>query len=176
MKKYISILFLIGLVIWGVFDYMSKNANEKEETDAKQEEAVNLAPQFTLKTIDGEEVSLSDYKGKKVIINIFGTWCPPCRAEMPEMQKFYEDNKNEVVILALNQIDTEKNIQVVKQFTEYYALTFPILIDDRGVAATKYKFQYFPTSYFINTKGEVEMKIDGPMDYKMLETIIKKMK
>src|SRR5690625_5188421 len=107
MKKWIIILVIVGLVGWAVYDFAANQEAEEEEDPVVGLEKGNLAPDFELETIEGETVKLSDYRGEKVMLNFWATWCPPCRAEMPDMQKFHE-NHDEGVILAVNLTETEK--------------------------------------------------------------------
>src|SRR5699024_7178323 len=106
-----------------------------------------LAPDFEVTTLDGEHVKLSDYRGERVMLNFWATWCPPCRAEMPDMQKVYE--KENVTILAVNMIETESNEEDVADFVKSYELTFPILIDENSNIMMDYRIQAYPTSYLI---------------------------
>ncbi|MFF2752208.1 peroxiredoxin family protein [Psychrobacillus sp. NPDC058041] len=130
------------------------------------------APNFTLTTLDGKEVSLADYKGKKVVLNFWATWCPPCKAEMPDMQNYYEDvaEKENVEILAVN---LDSGIDKVKGFQEDYALSFPILLDEEGTVGKTYQAITIPTTYMINTDGTIQNKIVGPMDEQMLSDLVK---
>ncbi|HZG70138.1 MAG TPA: redoxin domain-containing protein [Chondromyces sp.] len=132
------------------------------------------APDFELKTLDGQTVSLSDYKGKKVILNFWATWCPPCKEEMPHMQKFYEEQAEEknVEILAVNLTSSDKSVGHVREFVKSYGLTFPVPLDEEGTIGSQYSAITIPTSYLLNTDGTIGEKVIGPMDEEMLEMLV----
>lgn len=123
------------------------------------------APDFKLSAMTGEKVKLSDYRGKKVILNFWATWCPPCKAEMPHMESFYKANKDKgITILAVNLTSMDKGKDEVQKFLNDNGLTFPILLDETGMIGTKYQAFTIPTSYIIDTKGVIQKKMVGPMD------------
>jgi peroxiredoxin len=127
------------------------------------------APDFTLQTLDGQTVSLSDYRGKGVILNFWGTFCLPCRTEMPAFQQQYELNKdNGLEILAVNMDEAEASVQ---GFVNQYGLTFPILMD-KGRVAELYRIDPLPTTMLINPDGQIERIILGPVDEKALSYLV----
>ncbi|ALC92767.1 membrane-associated thiol-disulfide oxidoreductase [Bacillus sp. FJAT-18017] len=134
----------------------------------------NIAPDFQIKTLDGADVKLSELRGKKIIVNFWATWCPPCKAEIPHMQDFYDSvDKTKVEILAINLTTTEKNTGSVKEFVTDKNVTFPVLLDEDGDISDQYQAITIPTSYLIDTKGIVRKKIVGPMDKDMMNQLIK---
>lgn len=130
-------------------------------------------PNFELETLDGEKVQLSDLKGKKVILNFWATWCPPCREEMPEMQKFYEEYGDEVEIIALNATATESKEGDVHDYIEEFGYTYPVLLDTDGTVVENYRVFSMPTSFFIGTDGLIQQPPHiGPMDYEFMEEVV----
>lgn len=149
-----------------IFEKEDKDSNsELDETDeiVVGLEVGNQAPDFQLATLNGEETALSDYLGKKVMINFWATWCPPCRAEMPDMEKFFNDT--DVEILAVNLTETEAHPDQVQQFADEYGLTFPILLDEVIEVATVYAIQPVPTSFMVDSEGVIQFKTFGPLTY-----------
>ncbi len=144
---------------------------ESDETTEGSEvglEVGNKAPDFQLNTLNGEEAKLSDYQGSRVMINFWATWCPPCRAEMPDMERFYQDT--DIEILAVNLTETEPHTDQVQQFVDEYELTFPILLDEVIEVATTYAIQPIPTSFMVDADGIIQFKTFGPLTYdKMIE-------
>jgi peroxiredoxin len=137
----------------------------------------NQAPDFELQTIDGKIMRLSDMAGKKVILNFWATWCPPCKAEMPHMQEFYEEQaRNGVEILAVNLTTAERNQDNITPFVKEYGLTFPILLDTKGEIGEIYQSITIPTSYIIDSTGVIQKRIVGPMDKEMMKELIKSVK
>ncbi|MED3551866.1 redoxin domain-containing protein [Cytobacillus praedii] len=133
----------------------------------------NKAPDFQLKTLNDTDVTLSDLQGKKVFLNFWATWCPPCKAEIPHMQDFYESrNKTEVEILAVNLTTSEKNPGKIRDFVTERSVTFPVLLDQEGEIGDQYRALTIPTSYLIDSNGIVRKKIVGPMDKEMMEQLI----
>ncbi|GAB6172643.1 redoxin domain-containing protein [Paradesulfitobacterium aromaticivorans] len=177
MKKYLTVVVLIGLVIWGLYS-KSNSAGVSTNTDQGQQATVglekgNLAPDFELRTVDGKAMKLSSLRGKKVIVNFWATWCPPCRLEMPEMEKFYTKNKNEgIEILAVNLTKAEKSRADVPAFIEAYGITFPVLLDENSDVARLYKVSSIPASYILDTQGVIREKIVGPMTYEVMEKML----
>jgi peroxiredoxin len=112
------------------------------------------APDFELKTLSGESVKLSDYRGKKVMLNFWATWCPPCKEEMPDMERFHQQNGKDVIILAVN-IDPQFN---VNQFVSEMGITFPILLDEKDEVNSLYQVLTIPTTYFIDENGIIQQK------------------
>ena len=133
-----------------------------------------LAPDFTLKTLEGETVHLSDYRGQAVLLNLWATWCPPCRAEMPAIQKMYEKYKDQGFIVLAVDMTYQDVASDVEPFVQDYGLTFPILMDTTGQAASLYELRSLPSSYFIDRDGIIqEVVIGGPMAEALLLTRIK---
>lgn len=129
-----------------------------------------LAPDFTLETTSGESVTLSDFRGQGVLVNLWASWCGPCRAEMPAMQRVYDEYKDQgFVVLAVN-ITSQDSVTNALAFAEEYNLNFPILLDIRGEVADAYLMRAFPSSFFIDKDGVItEVVIGGPMSEVLLE-------
>ncbi|MBT2581700.1 redoxin domain-containing protein [Planococcus sp. ISL-109] len=185
-KKMIGLLlvavFIIILAVWTVLDSqredralnnMALGSNVEflptDEGLAKGE----LAPDFKLTTLAGEEMRLSDYRGKAVILNFWATWCPPCRAEMPHMQDFYENQQaNDLEVLAVNLTTEDSGLSDIESFVEEFGLGFPIPMDVDGEVGKLYQAFSIPTSYIIDREGRVRHKIVGPMDEEMMNGFI----
>ena len=132
------------------------------------------APDFSLKTLDGQTVSLHDYQGKAVMVNFWATWCPPCRSEMPDMQNLYSELKGKgVEILAVNVQEARPPIE---KFVTQFGLTFPILLDVSGDVVQQYGVQALPTSYFIDREGRISAfnfgALNGSAIRKKLEAVL----
>ncbi len=93
------------------------------------------APDFTLRTLSGESSSLSDVRGKKVLLNFWATWCKPCRQEMPAMEELQKEH-SDLAVIAVNFTSAEKSEKQVQAFADTYHLTFPILIDKKVLMQT----------------------------------------
>lgn len=132
-----------------------------------------LAPDFTLETTEGERITLSELRGQAVLVNLWATWCPPCRAEMPAMQKLYDEYKEQgFLVLAIN-MTYQDNLSAVEPFVQENGLNFPILIEDTGKVAEKYELRSLPSSFFIDRSGVIqEVVIGGPMSEALLRTRI----
>ncbi|MEN8173337.1 MAG: TlpA disulfide reductase family protein [Chloroflexota bacterium] len=132
-----------------------------------------LAPNFTLENLDGGKVTLSDYRGQAVLINLWATWCPPCRAEMPDMQEAFEMNQERgFVILAINATNQD-HLSAVDNFVKDHNLTFPILLDSKGEVSQLYQLRSLPTSFFVDTEGIIQdVIVGGPMSGALLRTRI----
>lgn len=165
------ILILIAGASWIFINATPSGASADGNTSAPQ--AGFTAPDFTLKTPQGETYTLSELKGNAVLVNLWATWCPPCRAEMPAIQKMYDEYKDQgFVVLAVNSTiqDSASEIPI---FTGEYNLNFPILLDQLGDVSRLYQVRSLPSSYFINRLGIItEVVIGGPMSEALLRTRI----
>lgn len=156
----------------------AKAAAEAESNSDEISQSIGLsegmtAPDFTLKTLDGKEAKLSDYRGQPVLLNFWASWCPPCKAEMPHMEEFYKEHKDQpFTILAVNLTNMDKGMDEITSFADDYGLTFPILLDEDGAIGTEYQAHAIPTSYVIDPDGVIAHKITGPMSKDMLKDMI----
>lgn len=114
-----------------------------------------LAPDFELQSLSGEKIRLSDYRGKKVFLNFWASWCGPCKVEMPYMENYYKKHKDleNVEMIAVNMTKSELNTKKVQEFVDAYGLTFPVLLDSKGDIERTYKVIGLPTTYFIDEDG-----------------------
>ncbi|PZE19760.1 redoxin domain-containing protein [Paenibacillus xerothermodurans] len=132
------------------------------------------APDFALEDPAGTRVKLSDFRGQKVLVNFWATWCPPCKVEMPHMQRFYSEYQDrEVVILSVNAAHTEASKIVVNSFIRYWGLTFPVVLDTLGDVGNTYGVAAYPATYVIDEHGIVRDKIQGAMNEQMLREAVK---
>jgi peroxiredoxin len=128
------------------------------------------APNFSLPDLKGKKVSLTDFKGKVVLLNIWATWCAPCVAEMPSMEKLYQKLKHEDFELLAISVD-ESGDEVVKPFLEKHKLSFPVLLDTKGEIKNLYQATGVPESFIIDKDGIIVEKIIGPRDWADSEAI-----
>lgn len=175
---------------WAIYDFISDSNQEKAqqeflsseetkvedaspESDAPQEDVVQIglnagqrAPDFQLTTLEGDVIQLSDYRGTRVMLNFWGSWCPPCRAEMPDMEKFHQEH--DIQILAVNLTPTETTITDVDEFVDEYGLTFTIPLDEDLLVAGLYQIQPVPTTYMIDSEGIIQQKAIGALNYQQM--------
>ena len=132
-----------------------------------------LAPDFELKTPAGETIKLSTLRGQVVLVNLWATWCPPCREEMQTIEKVYQEYKAQgLTVLAVNMTSQDDPLAITP-FVKERKLTFPILLDETGAAAKAYQMRSLPSSYFIRRDGIInEVVIGGPMSEALLRTRI----
>ncbi|AFM41145.1 Peroxiredoxin [Desulfosporosinus acidiphilus SJ4] len=189
MKRIIVLVPIIALVLLGIYNV---GGNKSKSPDPKtisagptvkgiqgQEPTVglekgNLAPDFELQSVDGKTIKLSSLRGKKVILNFWASWCPPCRLEMPEMEKFSTQNKSKgIEILSVNLTKAERNRDDVTTFMKTDSITFPVLLDEKGDAAQLYNISSIPASFVIDTQGVIRQTIVGPMTMETMGTMVK---
>lgn len=162
---------LIAGAAWIAISAEATDASTLGNTSAPQ--SGFAAPDFTLKTPSGESYTLSELKGQAVLVNLWATWCPPCRAEMPAIQKMYAEYKDQGFIVLAVDMTYQDNPFAVVPFTETHKLTFPILLDETGDVGNAYQIRSLPSSYFINRNGIInEVIIGGPMSEALLRTRI----
>lgn len=118
------------------------------------------APDFTLPALGGGEVRLSDYRGKVVLVNFWGTWCEPCREETPALQAAYEQLRERgLVVVGIDLTDGERaqgrGETEINQFVSQYGVTYPIALDVDGKVANAFRIYPIPTSYFIDPEGNI---------------------
>jgi peroxiredoxin len=161
----LAILLVIFLGI-GIALY---NAFVKDKTVVKVGEP---APNFILSTLQGNHVELSQLRGKGVLLNFWGTWCPPCREEMPSIEKAYQKYKDQgLAVVAVNIGESEVP---VTSFKNQYKITFPIAMDRKKEITQLYAIDPIPTTYFIDKNGLVKkIVIGGPMSEQNIADNIK---
>lgn len=129
---------------------------------------------FTLKDLAGNTVSLEGLKGKRVFLNFWATWCPPCKAEMPDIEKLYQETKNsDLVIIAVNVGDPKETVQSFINKNKYH---FTILLDLDNAVATQYNITGIPTSFFIDRDGNVMNHTVGALSYDAMKNNVDKLK
>lgn len=176
MKRFVIITVIVALFGWAIYDFVSKSNETVEPEGVESNEAdddieIGLergmrAPDFVLETTEGDSTRLSDFRGERVLLNFWATWCPPCRAEMPDMQKFHEDG--DVVILGVNLTDTRNESEDVYPFLDEFGITFPILLDRSGEISYLYQIQPIPTSFLIDSHGIIQNAAYGPLNYELM--------
>ncbi len=131
------------------------------------------APDFTLVSLDGKPTSLSSFKGKVVLLNFFATWCPPCRAEMPDLEATYKELKDrgfEVVA-----VDLQEDKNTVSGYVKSLGLDFTILLDPGADVFGDYRVNGLPTSFFIDRNGVIQDMTIGGLNKKLFQQKVEKL-
>ena len=165
------VLMVVVLMLVGGSLYLgSASSSRPSYPPASTAELGDTAPDFQLEDTAGNKVSLEGLRGKVVLINFWATWCPPCRAEMPSMEKLNEAMADEdFVMLAIN---VEENGRTsVPEFLNKTPHAFPILYDDQGVVQALYGVYKFPESFVVRKDGIIDDKVIGAIDWAHPETI-----
>ncbi|KZR60277.1 thiol-disulfide oxidoreductase ResA [Pseudobacillus badius] len=163
------ILAVLALAVG--YTFYSNLTKEERHNLRKGDEA----PDFVLTDLAGETRQLSDYKGKGVFLNFWGSWCDPCKKEMPHMEKLAKEYKSQgVEVLAVNVGDSELQ---TKKFAKQYGLTFPIAIDSTKEVQDAYNITPLPATFMISPDGKIEeIVIGGLVKEEQVRTLFDKVK
>ncbi|MDO5362127.1 MAG: cytochrome c biogenesis protein CcdA [Eubacteriales bacterium] len=159
-----------------------EESGSPEETSETEDSKVIPALDFTLKDQFGNTHTLADYKGKTIFLNFWATWCGPCKAELPDIQKLYEkyseETEEEVVVLGVAgpKMGNEKTEEEIIEFLEENELTYPVLMDTDWTLFQGYGISSFPTTFMIDKEGNVFGYVPGQLSYDIMEDIIRQTK
>ena len=156
-------------------------AAEQEDTTGAQEESGEIpvvpAPDFTLTDQYGETHTLSDYQGQTVFLNFWATWCGPCKMEIPDIQALYEEwdeNAGDLVVLGVAGpgIGQEGSAEDIAAFLEENGYTYPVVMDDTGALFYQYGISAYPTTFMIDTEGNVFGYVQGAVSREVMDDIV----
>ncbi|MBI1818795.1 MAG: TlpA family protein disulfide reductase [Nitrospirae bacterium] len=163
LKRAFIFLFMLAPLLSGCTLSEEPKAQATEEIP-KIAKVGFTAPDFELKSLKGEVVSLRSVRGKITLINFWATWCEPCRAEMPSMEALYKSfSRSDFEILAVS--SDEDGIQSVQPFQEAFHLSFPLLLDETLHVSDLYLVRSIPTSILIDRKGVITNRFFGAVDW-----------
>lgn len=175
-KKYLAIyavLFVAAILIMVDHYYETPmtlaDVKLPPGVETEKSEVGFKAPAFTARNLKGNRVQLADYKGKVVILNLWATWCGPCRVEMPGLENLYRRYRSEgleILAVSLDKGAPEK----VQTFTDEYRLSFPVLLDPDREVESRYHTLTIPTTYVIDKKGMIVAEVDGAKNWESEET------
>lgn len=149
----------------------SQESQGESEGAEEQSEAEKIeAPDFTVTDIDGNEVRLSDFKGKPVVLNFWASWCGPCKSEMPAFDTAYADMGEDVAFLLVNMTDgSRETVDTASAYVEEQGFQVPVYYDTEISAAIAYGVSSLPTTYFIDTDGFLVARAAGAIDGETLQ-------
>jgi thiol-disulfide isomerase/thioredoxin len=155
-----NILIMFYLLIASVSLYgcenqeTNNNIPEVKESSASITSDTKKAADFSLKTLEGKEVKLSDYKGKVVIIDFWATWCPPCRKGIPDLVELQKEFKDKLVVIGIS-LDQQNTINDLAPFMKQYAINYPVVLGNEKVVRDYGNIQAIPTSFIIDQAGNI---------------------
>jgi len=164
--RYLSVgLAMLALIASGLIGvYLSGSLDMEEAGTASSIQVGQPAPDFILSDKAGKAYSLSALKGQVVLVNFWATWCPPCRAEIPSMDKLYSNyNKGGLEILAIN-VEPEGR-QIIDKFSKENPHSFPVVFDRDGTVQGQYGVYKFPETFVIDKQGIIVERVIGAIDW-----------
>lgn len=171
--KFIPLILLgLGLILIAASGYsIWQDIPNQSDLSAVPAEANFTSPKLTLSDTQGVFHSLSDYRGQVVLVNLWATWCPPCKEEMPHLQAYYDKHKDEgFTIIAINDGDPTPD---VLQFVKDYQLTFPVWLDPTYIATEQaFKTLNLPSSFVIDRQGTIRLQWVGGVNRRTMEKYV----
>lgn len=171
MRSFIAVI-LGGFIIGGTLLYLGSRNNGTQSVGHSGQVAAGTsqpAPDFTLAKLGGGQVSLAEYRGKKpVIVDFWATWCPNCRRDMPNLNRFYQKYEDQIAVIGINLQEPES---AASKFIAERGILFPIALDPAGLASGSFGIRYTNTHILIDKQGNIVKFIPGDIreqDFKSL--------
>lgn len=182
-KTRFGMVWLIGALIfsfalaWTLINYETTQSQRAEETVIELPTKVPTitpgpAPTLTLKTLEGEEITLEKWRGKGIILNFWATWCYPCRVEMPDLAAVHQANED-IIVVGVNYLE---DAETAAAFVEEYQLPFPIILDEKGWLIGEMNVKGLPTTYFIDPEGQLIGSHIGPLNEEALMEMVERLR
>ena len=163
--KILIVVLLIAVVLVGIFVSIPR----QDRSDVTAEEQ-NIAPDFSMFDIDGNEIKLSDFRGKPVILNFWASWCGPCKMEMPDLEKAYQEYGDRIQFMLVDLTDgSQETVEKASAFIKEQGYTFPVFYDTAMEGAYTYGVSGIPVTYFINAEGVFVAYYQGAMTADILQ-------
>ena len=166
----------VGLVLIGLAAFMllqgpkNTEATQSIPSSVTPVEVNYPAPELSLQTVNGKSESLIDYRDRVVLVNNWATWCPPCKAEIPTLQAYYETHANDgFVIVGIEAGEPQKDVLA---FVQEHDMTYPVWFDLSGAAMNAFHNESLPSSYVIDRQGVVRYSWVGEISQEMLEKYV----
>jgi thiol-disulfide isomerase/thioredoxin len=156
--KLLKLIILYILIVAAIMSAINCASTDRTTETAEDQLPApsRTAPDFELQDLDGQLVSLRDFRGSPVLLNFWATWCGPCRFEMPFIQQVYEDSLGKVGGLVILAVNLRESPAVAEGFLRENGFTFPVLLDSTREAGTKYNIRSIPTTFFIDENGIIK--------------------
>jgi peroxiredoxin len=174
-NKRFAVMIALGVLLIGAAIFIPlSNAADRAATNRTGSVLPGIthypAPELHLTSLSGEPATLSDYLGQVVLVNNWATWCPPCRAEMPELLAYYQAHAAQGFVLIA--ISAGEPASVVQAFVDEFGLTFPVWLDPEMAALATFQNPNLPNSYVIDRDGVVRLAWTGPINRATLEEYV----
>jgi cytochrome c biogenesis protein CcmG, thiol:disulfide interchange protein DsbE len=164
----------IGAGVWWLLAGSAASLSGEPGAPVPAAMAGTPAVDFTLADLKGYQVKLSDLRGQVVLLNFWATWCPPCKAEMPDLQALYQEQTGRHNFTVLG-VDVEESQAATQAFAKQYGLTFPLLPDATGkVSNDRYSIRSIPTSFIIDRNGMVRYRWTGQQSRATMQAMLEK--
>ena len=164
------LLLALGAGLWLLLPAAPGDGEATDYASAIPAQVDFPAPELALKDLSGAPRSLADYRGQVVLVNNWAFWCGPCRAELPELQRYYQDHQAQGFVLV--GIEAGGEFEDVDYHVRQYGLTYPVWLDPQELALDRFKNAGLPSSYVINPQGQVILAWTGPIKREMLEQYV----
>ena len=161
-NQWLSRLIIVSIAVYFVLApcFIWAQSEFPADLGIVEPRTIKQAPDFALKTLDGQTAKLSDFKGKPILLNFWATWCHACKKEFPAMQRLYSQLKDDGFEIIAVSVD-RRNRDRIEDFVKTYEIDFPILLDPQQKARRDYFIRGLPTSYLIDSGGYLRGFISG---------------
>ena len=170
MKTQNIVIFVVILVLLIVGISFLPKGEPSSNTATTSTDSAQAAPNFSLQDLNGNTITLADYKGvKSVVLDFWATWCPNCQRDMPRLNQYYEQLKDQVEVIGVN---LQENKSLVEKFVQQKGLTFPIVLDPASTASRSYSVRYTNYHVLIDKDGHIVKTVPGDISERDIQSLI----